>query len=44
MNVMMLAGIEGNVYHLDSLAFPGGHLEGIREATRRIPLGASTCS
>ena len=40
MNVMMLASIEGNVYHLDSLAFPGGHLEGIREATQRIPLGS----
>lgn len=38
MNVMMLAGIEGNVYHLDSLAFPGGHLDGVPEANQRVPL------
>ncbi|MGH3922871.1 MAG: HsdM family class I SAM-dependent methyltransferase, partial [Pseudonocardiaceae bacterium] len=40
MNVMMLAGIEGNIYHLDSLAFPGGHLDGVHEANRRIPLSS----
>lgn len=42
MNVMMLAGIQeqSNVYHLDSIAFPGGHLEGLAEARKRIPLGS----
>ncbi|MGH3696591.1 MAG: methylation-associated defense system DNA methyltransferase MAD2 [Pseudonocardiaceae bacterium] len=39
MNIMMLSGVEGNVYHLDSLAFPRGHLDGVPEAKRRIPLG-----
>ena len=28
----MLTGEPGNVYHMDSLAFPGGHLPGVRDA------------
>ena len=40
MSVMMLTGEAGNVYHMDSLAFPGGHLAGLAEATKRIPLNS----
>ena len=40
MNIMALTGIEGNVYHMDSLAFPEGHLDGVKEAKKRIPLGS----
>lgn len=39
MSVMMLTGEPGNVYYMDSLAFPGGHLPGVTEANSRIPLG-----
>jgi type I restriction enzyme M protein len=39
MSVMMLAGKPGNIYYMDSLAFPGGHLRGREEAETRIPLG-----
>jgi type I restriction enzyme M protein len=39
MSVMMLTGEAGNVYYMDSLAFPGGHLSGVAEARQRIPLG-----
>lgn len=39
MSIMMVAGIEGSVFHLDSLAFPGGHLDGVAAARERIPLG-----
>jgi type I restriction enzyme M protein len=38
-SVMLLTGAEGNVFHMDSLAFPGGHLPGRVDADRRIPLG-----
>lgn len=40
MSVMMYTGNEGNVYHMDSLAFPDGHLSGVAEAVRRIPLNS----
>jgi type I restriction enzyme M protein len=40
MSVMMLTGDEGNVYHMDSLAFPGGHLSGVGQAAKRIPLNS----
>lgn len=40
MSIMMVAGIEGNVFHLDSLAFPGGHLDGLAAARDRIKLGS----
>jgi type I restriction enzyme M protein len=39
MSVMMLTGGAGNVFHMDSLAFPGGHLPGVAEAKLRVPLG-----
>lgn len=39
MNIMTLAGIQGNIYHMDSLAFPLGHLTGVGEARRTIALG-----
>jgi type I restriction enzyme M protein len=40
MSVMMLTGDEGNIYYMDSLAFPGGHLSGLAEAIKRIPLNS----
>lgn len=40
MSVMLATGEAGNVFHMDSLAFPYGHLEDRHEAARRIPLGA----
>jgi type I restriction enzyme M protein len=40
MNLMMAAGSKGNVFHIDSLTFPAGHLEGLKEATEKIPLGS----
>ncbi|HNV70865.1 MAG TPA: N-6 DNA methylase [Candidatus Ozemobacteraceae bacterium] len=39
MNLMMAAGSSGNVFHLDSLAFPEGHLDGLKEARESVPLG-----
>ena len=39
MNLMMAAGSKGNVFHIDSLTFPAGHLEGVSEANDRIQLG-----
>lgn len=39
MSIMMLTGGEGNVFHMDSLAFPRGYLADVDEANRRIPLG-----
>ncbi|TPV48660.1 restriction endonuclease subunit M [Pseudarthrobacter phenanthrenivorans] len=38
MNIMTLADTPGNVFHMDSLAFPKGHLGGVAEASKRIPL------
>jgi type I restriction enzyme M protein len=40
MSVMMLTGDKGNVYYMDSLAFPHGHLSGVDEASKRIPLNS----
>ncbi|MBE0624556.1 MAG: N-6 DNA methylase [Burkholderiales bacterium] len=40
MNLMMAAGSKGNVFHMDSLTFPAGHLDGLKEATEKIPLGS----
>lgn len=39
MAIMTLAQTTGNVFHMDSLAFPRGHLAGVELATRKIPLG-----
>ncbi|WP_371779020.1 methylation-associated defense system DNA methyltransferase MAD2 [Streptosporangium subroseum] len=38
MSIMTLTGGAGNIYNMDSLAFPGGHLPGLSEARERIPL------
>lgn len=40
MSVMLYTGDEGNVYHMDSLAFPDGHLAGVAKARQDIPLGS----
>ena len=40
MSVMMLSGEPGNIFYLDSLAFPNGHLAGVDEARTWIPLGS----
>jgi type I restriction enzyme M protein len=37
---MMAAGSKGNVFHIDSLSFPDGHLDGLKEAGEKIPLGS----
>ncbi len=39
MNIMMAAGVDGNVFHMDSLAFPNSHLEGNARALKDIKLG-----
>ena len=38
MNVVLASQADGNIYHIDSLAFPKGHLGGLDEANERIPL------
>lgn len=40
MNLMMAAGSQGNLFHIDSLAFPKGHLEDVETAGSKIPLGS----
>ncbi len=40
MNLMMAASSRGNVYHMDSLAFPDGHLEGLEAAREDVRLGS----
>ena len=40
MNLMMSANADGRIYHMDSLAFPGSHLEGNNAAKDTIPLGS----
>ena len=40
MQLMMAAGSKGSVFHIDSLTYPAGHLEGLKEATEKIPLGS----
>lgn len=42
MSIMLLTGRDGaNVYHMDSLAFPGGELSGVKPAKDRIPVPGS---
>ena len=38
MAIMTLAETTGNVFHMDSLGFPRGHLPGVEEAKKKIPL------
>lgn len=40
MNLMMAAGAKGNVFNMDSLSFPQGHLSGVEEAKKRAKLGS----
>jgi len=40
MDLMMAAGSKGNVFHIDSLSFPDGHLDGLKEAKEKIRLGS----
>ncbi|MGP4097180.1 methylation-associated defense system DNA methyltransferase MAD2 [Nonomuraea sp. KM90] len=40
MSVMMLTGAPGKTFHMDSLAFPEGHLGGVDQAREEIPLGS----
>jgi len=39
MNVMMAANTEGNIFHMDSLAFPDSHLPGNKPANDLIKFG-----
>jgi type I restriction enzyme M protein len=39
MAIMTLAETTGNIFHMDSLGFPRGHLPGVAEAKKKIPLG-----
>jgi type I restriction enzyme M protein len=40
MNLLMVANTTGNIFHMDSLAFPQGHLPGVEPAGKKIPLGS----
>ncbi|MFQ4136236.1 methylation-associated defense system DNA methyltransferase MAD2 [Nodosilinea sp. PGN35] len=40
MNLMMSANAYGNVFHMDSLMFPDGHLTGNKVAEKKIKLGS----
>ena len=40
MNVMMAANTEGHIFHMDSLAYPHGHLPGNQHAKSLIPFGS----
>ncbi|MBI2504014.1 MAG: N-6 DNA methylase [Candidatus Latescibacteria bacterium] len=40
MNLMMAANAEGNIFHMDSLAFPNSHLPGNEPANKKIKLGS----
>lgn len=38
MNVVLASGADGNIYHMDSLAFPNGYLSGLETARKSVPL------
>jgi type I restriction enzyme M protein len=40
MNVMMAANADGHIYHMDSLAFPAGHLAGNAQARESVKFGS----
>ena len=40
MNILMVANTTGKIFHMDSLAFPQGHLPGVGPATKQIPFGS----
>jgi type I restriction enzyme M protein len=39
MNVLMAANTEGHIFHMDSLAFPRGHLPGLAPALQHVKFG-----
>jgi len=41
MSILTFAGVEGNVYHMDSLAFPDGHFPDVAKARQTIPVPGS---
>lgn len=40
MNMVMAGNSKGHLYHLNSLEFPDGHLDGVKAAKRKTPLGS----
>jgi type I restriction enzyme M protein len=40
MNMVMAGDGKGHLYHLNSLEFPNGHLNGVKSGERHIPLGS----
>jgi len=40
MNMVMAGDGKGHLYHLNSLEFPDGHLDGVKAAQRHVPLGS----
>lgn len=40
MNVVMASNTEANIYNMNSLEFPAGHLPGIADASKQVPLGS----
>ena len=40
MNILMAANTTGDIFHMDSLAFPQGHLPGVEPAIKQIPFGS----
>ncbi|MGR5433201.1 methylation-associated defense system DNA methyltransferase MAD2 [Vibrio owensii] len=40
MNMTMAANDPGNLFHMDSLSFPKGHLSGVESAKAKIPFGS----
>src|SRR5439155_27021733 len=40
MNMVMAGDGKGHLYHLNSLEFPNGHLDGVEPARKEAPLGS----
>jgi type I restriction enzyme M protein len=40
MNVVMASNAEANLFHMNSLEFPAGHLAGVAGAAEQLPLGS----
>jgi type I restriction enzyme M protein len=41
MNVVMASNAMANIYHMNSLEYPNGHLKGVDPAKKKIPVGDS---
>ena len=41
MNMVMAGDGKGHLYHLNSLEFPEGHLDGVKSARREARLGSA---